>query len=186
MSATTSTCVCVLGLGLVGCATAPPADELAVRAVIERTSDALNHAEWKALDRFLTEDAVWEARPPVGVRMEGRAAIHAFLEKNAKAIDVLLISVTSTAVDIIPPDRARARSTMNELIRVRTTGTALQIVGTYFDELVRSDGGWRIERRTFQPRFEADVPVPSRVYIDGSATESATAAFPAGNKGASR
>ncbi len=153
-------------------------ERYAVREVLERITDALNHQEWAALDPMFTDDVVWQALPPVGWKLEGRAAVRHFLDKNAKAIDVLLISVAASAIEIEGPDRARVRSTMSELIRVKATGKGLHVVGTYTDRLVKQNGAWKLAYRTFRPRFEDDVALPARIYDGSTAARSATESFP--------
>jgi ketosteroid isomerase-like protein len=51
------------------------ADHVAIRDLIERLDDATNHHEWERIPTLYTDDAVWEALPPIEARFEGRAAI---------------------------------------------------------------------------------------------------------------
>jgi hypothetical protein len=40
-------------------------DRLAVRELIERSSDLINHQEWTRLMSLFIDDIVWERRPPM-------------------------------------------------------------------------------------------------------------------------
>ncbi len=137
-------------------------DELAVRSLIDRASDAINHHEWTRLEGMLTDDVVWEALPPIGWKLEGLQAVRGFFAKNEGKVEVLSYNVLASNVELQAPDRATARSTMIELLHLKEKDVGLQIVGTYTDSFVKREGVWRFERRSFAMRYEADVPLPQR------------------------
>lgn len=56
--------------------------------------------------------------------------------------------VTNIAVTI-DGDRATARAYVDALIMAQDNATGVQAAGSYDDELVRTDAGWRITRRRF-------------------------------------
>jgi 3-phenylpropionate/cinnamic acid dioxygenase small subunit len=58
--------------------------------------------------------------------------------------------ITNLAVDL-DGDRATARSYVDAIVLVADTATGVHAVGFYDDDLVRTDGGWRIARRRFTP-----------------------------------
>jgi ketosteroid isomerase-like protein len=138
-------------------------DRLAVRDLIDRSSDAINHQDWTSLVSMMAEDAVWERLPPTPWTLEGRDAIRAFLANNVDVLDILLYTVSATAIEVEGPERASARSTMSELLRFKKTGAGLHVVGTYHDRFVKKDGQWWFARRTIQPRYEEDVAAPKQV-----------------------
>jgi ketosteroid isomerase-like protein len=35
-----------------------------IRDLIERSSDAINHQDWAAFEAMMTDDVVWERKPP--------------------------------------------------------------------------------------------------------------------------
>lgn len=137
---------------------------LQIRDLIERSSDAINHQDWSALEAMMTDDVVWERLPPSPWMLEGRAAVHEFLARNSGLLDILDYAVSASAVDVIDDVSAVARSTMSELIRMRVSGTAVRVVGTYRDRFARSDGRWRFIRRTITPRYEHDLEIPTRIF----------------------
>jgi len=51
-------------------------------------------------------------------------------------------------------------------MRLRSSGTALHLVGSYRDDFVKTAAGWRFAKRTVQLRYEEDIPVPARIFID--------------------
>ncbi|AKF04871.1 nuclear transport factor 2 family protein [Sandaracinus amylolyticus] len=168
--------VALLGVlaGCAGVATRPDAlDRLAIREVLDRASDAINHHEWDRLETTFASRIVWERRSSDAWRLDGREAIRAFLTGNEEHIEVLLYAVSATSIELHDAGHATARSTMSEHIRVLETGATVHVVGTYTDELVREDGEWRIAHRTFVPRYEEDGPPPARLWSDGAPTRSA-------------
>jgi hypothetical protein len=143
-------------------------DRLAIRELIDRSSDLINHQEWTALMDLFTSNIVWERLPPTPWKVEGRDAVHAFLTNNANSLDVLLYTVAATSIDVRDAQHASARSTMSELIRFKT-GAALHVVGSYSDDFVKTNDGWRFSKRTIRARYEEDVAAPSRIFIDAKA-----------------
>ncbi|HYO95245.1 MAG TPA: nuclear transport factor 2 family protein [Polyangiaceae bacterium] len=138
-------------------------DRVSIRDLIDRATDAINHHEWQRLGPLFTDDAVWEALPPIGWQLRGREAILAFLSGNAGKVEVLSYSLGATAIKLDGADRATTRSTMHELLRLHQSETGLQIVGTYSDELRKQNGKWRFTRRSFRLRYEDDVDLPERL-----------------------
>lgn len=144
-------------------AVADQLDRLAVRDLIDRASDAINHRDWPLLATFFTDDASWEAAPPVDWKLEGLPAILGFLTGNASKVEVLFYTVASSAVQLEDAGHASARSTMSELLHLKETDKALHLVGTYSDQFLKKDGSWKFRKRRFQLRFEDDVPLPARL-----------------------
>lgn len=138
-------------------------DRVSIRDLIDRATDAINHHEWQLLGSLFTDDAVWEALPPMGWKLRGREAILGFLTGNTGKVEVLSYSLVATAIEFQGADRAIARSTMHELLRLHQSQTALQIVGTYSDELRKQNGKWLFTRRSFRLRYEDDVDLPDRL-----------------------
>ncbi|QRK11519.1 nuclear transport factor 2 family protein [Archangium violaceum] len=149
--------------------TAELMEQVAIRELLDRSSDAINHQDWTALMAMFTEDAVWERRPPTAWRIEGREAIRAFLARNSDKVDVVSYTVSATAIHVQGPEHASARSTLVELLRFMDTGRGLRIIGTYTDEFVKKDGRWWFKHRTGHPRYEDEVPGPTRM-LDGDAS----------------
>jgi ketosteroid isomerase-like protein len=154
-----------VGLALGGCTATEPAlrDQVAIRALIDDTTDAINHHEFERVGTMLTDDVVWEALPPIGWRMQGKQAVLGFFDGNEGKVEVLLYSLVATHVKLESSEKATARSTMSEFLHLKDKGKAIHIVGTYTDRLVKRDGRWLFASRSFQLRYEEDVPVPSRM-----------------------
>jgi ketosteroid isomerase-like protein len=135
-----------------------------IRELVERSGDAINHQDWSALERMMTEDVVWERLAPTPWTLDGLAAVHSFLAGNSGTIDILYYAISASAIDVIDATHAVARSTMSELIRTRGTGSIVHVVGTYTDNFVSIDGQWLFARRTIAPRFERDIEGPARIF----------------------
>jgi hypothetical protein len=133
-----------------------------IRNLIDRSSDAINHQDWAALEALTANDVVWERMPPAPWTLDGRAAVHGFLASNSSKLDILHYAVSGSVIDMLDETHAVARSTMSELIRNRETG-ALRVVGTYSDHFVKSHGVWCFAKRTITPRYEHDTEAPTRI-----------------------
>ena len=134
-----------------------------IRELVERSSDAINHQDWSALEALMTDDVVWERLAPTPWMLDGLAAVHSFLAGNSGRIDILYYAISASAIDVVDETHAVARSTMSELIRTRETGSIVHVVGTYTDNFVLAGGRWLFARRTIAPRFERDIEGPARI-----------------------
>jgi len=57
-------------------------DRYAIRELLDRFSDAVNHRDWRAVMALFAKDIVWERLPPTPWKLEGPDAIFAFLTNN--------------------------------------------------------------------------------------------------------
>jgi hypothetical protein len=122
-----------------------------VRDLLERSSDAINHQDWARLATMMTDDVVWERRPPLPWTLTGLQAVRAFLAKNLTKLVILHYDISSSAVELVDATHATCRSTMNELIHLHESKTVLRVIGTYDDEFTKSEGTWQFTRRTMVP-----------------------------------
>jgi hypothetical protein len=60
------------------------------------------------------------------------------------------VQLNSPAVIEVAGDAAMARSTIRECGKFAGRDEALEVMGYYADELVRTAAGWRFARRTFR------------------------------------
>ncbi|MGY1773974.1 nuclear transport factor 2 family protein [Blastococcus sp. SYSU D00813] len=125
-----------------------------------RTADLLDiqratHVYARGLDRFdpqealsaFTDDAVWDATPVGLERLEGRAAILGFFERDAAAIADQFHVITNHVVDL-DDDGVTARGTNYVFSEGHTTsGAAFRAIALNEDVYRRTDDGWRIAAR---------------------------------------
>lgn len=144
-------------------ATAPPAagttnpfDETApIAALLAGFADLVSRRDFAAMTEMFTEDAEWQASAgALGFHHVGRAAITRWLAENPNHVEVVFYLASPPAITQHSPDRATARTSMTELLRLKRTGELLQLFGSYTDELVRRDGRWRFAHRRFELRHQ--------------------------------
>jgi hypothetical protein len=168
-------------LSAVGCATPGAApktvasetvdqafDRLAIRDLLERFSDAVNHGEFEIIPTLFAADAVWETKIPTdaalglgeGFHFRGPDGIRSGLAKSREQAEPLLYTVLPGPIELHGNGRASSRSTMHELLHVKTNDTVLDLVGTYSDTFVEQDGVWRFASRSFRLRYAGDSVLP--------------------------
>ncbi|WP_029429789.1 nuclear transport factor 2 family protein [Blastococcus sp. URHD0036] len=125
-----------------------------------RTADVLDiqratHVYARGLDRFdpqealsaFTDDAVWDATPVGLDRLEGRAAILDFFERDAAAIADQFHVITNHVVDV-DDDGVSARGTNYVFSEGHTkSGAAFRAIALNEDVYRRTADGWRIASR---------------------------------------
>jgi hypothetical protein len=151
-------------------------DRLAIQDLINRYSDAVTRADWDQCEAVFAPDAVWES--PLGLRFESRAA---FLEglRQTTSNDLLIQTPHSSVITLTGPDRAKATTTLHELVRgaapaaskLGEAGAEINIdqYGIYYDDLARIDGEWKFTRRVFVPVLMNIGSVNGDVFTQRSA-----------------
>lgn len=142
-------------------------DDLAIRSLTERYTDAVNQRDWPALRDCRSADATWDLGAPVNLTKTGIDAILAEAQHAVEAMD-LFVQMTHAGVILhLGDDTAQARWTLNEIGRIKPDQRALlggvdgmNILATYTDDLVReADGRWRFSRRTYRVAlFDGHAP----------------------------
>lgn len=131
-------------------------DRFEIRELIERYSYSVNERDWVALESCYTEDAVWDVGPPFDFRLEGRAQI---VEIASGKISEELYVVQTPHATVVQVDGLSANAITTMFEAVRSVDGGMQIIGTYYDRLVKTVEGWRFTERKFRvTNFEAKPP----------------------------
>ncbi|MCW1384681.1 nuclear transport factor 2 family protein [Novosphingobium sp. KCTC 2891] len=134
--------------------TMPPADltlvrdELAIRGLIERYSDACCQRNVDAIMALWADDCRWSVPDMEGLEdVRGKDAIHAIWQ-GAQALFPFCFLVCTPGVIEIEGDTAWARTYTNEVL-VNTEGETRQAVGIYHDKFAVRGGRWLFTERTW-------------------------------------
>lgn len=123
-------------------------DEIAIQQTINRYAEGASRADWDQVMSTFTPDGVWEV-PALGMRHEGRAAIQpamaAFVAQMA-----YFVQINSPAIITVEGAKATARSVIRECGKFANRDEALEVLGFYNDDLVRTPEGWKFTRRAFK------------------------------------
>jgi ketosteroid isomerase-like protein len=122
-------------------------DEIGIQQTINRYSEAASRADWDRVLSTFTAEATWEI-PSFGAVYQDHAVIRkvmaAFVDQMA-----YFVQLNAPALITVTGDRAHARSVIRECGKFADRDEALEILGFYDDELVRTAEGWRFTRRVF-------------------------------------
>lgn len=121
-------------------------DETAIQQLLNRYTDGCNRRDWDQVMATFAPDGVWAA---AGNEHRGHAAIQAAMATFVQMMDYF-VQTNSAAVIAISGDTATVRVTIRECGKFAGKDEALEVLGYYQDDLVRTDGGdWQFARRTF-------------------------------------
>ncbi len=137
-------------------------DRFAIRELVERWSDGTNNHDWAALEALFTEDAVWDVGEPLSFRIQGRREIVSGLREKMRPSQYV-VQTPHAIIVTVQGSAASARSTIHEVCRF-ADGTGIEMMGTYFDDLVREAGGWRFKRRKFRCTLLNPHPPTGQVF----------------------
>jgi hypothetical protein len=139
------------------------ADHLAIRDLLDRYTNALNHRNWSMMQGLFTTDGVWDATSPVkdtpGYRFEGAANVVLGIAKLVSSAEMCIQSNHAVVIEV-SGTAAAAVSTINEIVLMPQFPGLMACWGNYYDTLVRqSDGEWRFQERKFRVTW-SDVNGP--------------------------
>ena len=124
-------------------------DELEIRDLVARYSDAVNRNDEAAWRNTWAEDGVWEM---MGNAFEGRDTVVTVWRGAMGTFDYALQLVHSGVLEI-EGDEARGRWTLTELASPRG-GTPSSMVALYHDVYRRTSEGWRFGNRRLEVVYQ--------------------------------
>lgn len=124
--------------------TGPLADQIAVRALIDRYSDAVFRRDADDWGACWAEDARWAL---MGAEVSGRAAIVAMWTQAMEAFSFVAFFAQPGAIEI-DGDQATGRVYTHELLET-ADGALSRPVGQYLDRYIRTEGGWLFAERRY-------------------------------------
>lgn len=137
-------------------------DRLAIRELVERWSDGTNNHDWTALEELFTDDAIWDVGEPLNFTVQGSRQIVAVLREKLQPTKYM-VQTPHAIIVRVQSGTATARSTIHEVCRF-SDDTGLEVVGTYFDELVKESGSWRFRRRNYRCTFLNPLAAGGQVF----------------------
>lgn len=124
-------------------------DELAIRALADAYSDAVNRSNATAAAEVYCDQGVLEG--PGIDPIVGQAAIAAFLQATFDRWEWIFQTTTGGPISL-DGDRATSRFHITEMGRGQD-GRGTEFYGMYEDKLIRTECGWRFARRHLYPVY---------------------------------
>ena len=145
-------------------------DHLDIVQLHHRYAWSLDHRDWAMLEDCFVPDGEVDYGA-LGGQLKGAAAIAEFCRQVLAGLDASQHLIGNTMVDV-DGDRSTATCYFQaQHVFVSDNGANTYIVaGTYTDELVRSDGTWRIARRVLTPMWRDGNP---NVFAEAAARSAA-------------
>jgi hypothetical protein len=127
-------------------------DKLQIQETINRYSEGLGRRDWAQVASAFASDATWEV---VGMPLKYSGDCAAGIRTQVDPSNFLVQMISNTLIQV-NGDRATARSTAREVAefeagKFREFKAAIDVFGTYEDELKRIDGHWKFAARRFVP-----------------------------------
>lgn len=120
-------------------------DEAAIHALLNLYTDGCNRQDWPQVMATFAEDGVWAA---AGAEHQGHAAIQAAMAGFLTMMDYFT-QTSAAPIVAVSGDTATARITIRECGKFKGKDEALEVLGYYSDDLLRTADGWKFARRTF-------------------------------------
>lgn len=124
-------------------------DRMAIREVLETYADAVNRVDEELWASIWVEDSHWDLShyPELGI-VEGKEAIVA-LWRGAMPHYPKLSFMVSVGMIQVDGDSARARTYISEVYEEPETLKDKRARACYHDKLVKRDGQWFLQSRSF-------------------------------------
>jgi uncharacterized protein (TIGR02246 family) len=135
------------------------ADEMAIRDLVARFTDAVNRRAPADLAPLFTDDGEWIV--PGMPETKGGTAVSELLSGLLGNFPFLVQLVHSGRV-VVDGERASARWYITEWASAENGGS--YFVGTYHDQMVRTDDGWRFQSRQFDFLYRGRTELGGKSY----------------------
>ncbi len=128
-------------------------DELEIRALAEKFSDAANRKDGEAFQSLWAKDAVWKIGAPINMEFKGK-------EKMGESVTHMLglwdffVQLSGPGVVTISGDKATARFYVNEIARKADDKSGNYNLSMYQDELIKENGKWVFLKRSYNTIYQ--------------------------------
>ena len=122
-------------------------DEIAIQRTLNRYSEGASRADWTQVMSTFTADATWEI-PVLGAKLQNHAVIQKAMSDFVSQM-AYFVQINSPAIITVNGDKATACSVIRECGKFADRDEALEILGRYNDDLLRTADGWKFTRRVF-------------------------------------
>ncbi|MDP1813231.1 MAG: nuclear transport factor 2 family protein [Leadbetterella sp.] len=128
-------------------------DELEIRALADKFSDAANRKDSTLFESLWAEDGVWKIGAPINVEFKGKKTMGSSVAHMLDLWD-FFVQLTGPGVINIQGEKATARFYVNEIARKRDDKSGNYNLSVYDDELVKENGEWRFSKRTYYTIYQ--------------------------------
>jgi hypothetical protein len=128
-------------------------DEVEIRALAEKFSDAANRKDGEQFQSLWIKDATWKIGPPINMEFKGKDNMSASVTKMLGLWD-FFVQMPSAIVLNIKGNKATARVYVNEIARKTDDKHGNYNLSMYEDELVKENGKWLFEKRTYHTVYQ--------------------------------
>ena len=138
-------------------------DEIAINRLLAAYSHAVMRLDAAGSAAVYTEDGVLSAFN--GPDILGRAAIEAAFVATFTPVRFLIQNCGASVIEV-DGDRARASSSVSEMLQMKGDDQLSCCFGNYDDALIRTADGWRFARRRFNPFYRGNLQAGGKQYAD--------------------
>lgn len=128
-------------------------DELAIRALADKFSDAANRKDSALFESLWAENGVWKIGAPINVEFKGKSTMGSNVVHMLGLWD-FFVQLTGPGVITIDGNKAKARFYVNEIARKKQDKSGNYNLSVYDDELVKENGEWRFSKRTYYTIYQ--------------------------------
>jgi SnoaL-like domain len=128
-------------------------DELEIRGLAERFSDAANRKDGAQFQALWAKDAIWKIGPPINMEFKGKENMGSSVTHMLGLWD-FFVQLSGPGVVTINGDKATARFYVNEIARKADDKSGNYNLSMYDDELVKENGKWVFVKRTYNTIYQ--------------------------------
>jgi SnoaL-like domain len=128
-------------------------DELEIRGLAEKFSDAANRKDGEAFQALWAKDATWKIGPPINMEFKGKDSMGPSVTHMLGLWD-FFVQLSGPGVVTINGDKATARFYVNEIARKADDKSGNYNLSMYDDELVKENGKWVFIKRTYNTIYQ--------------------------------
>lgn len=132
-------------------------DELEIRALADKFSDAANRVDGEAFEALWATDCIWKIGPPINMEFKDKKNMGSSVTHMLGLWD-FFVQLTGPGIIEVNGDKATARFYVNEIARKADDKSGNYNLSMYDDELVKENGQWVFQKRTYHTIYQ-DAPI---------------------------